>query len=53
MKKYSKNLLSRVQEHNLKKVMDETNGDLNKIQDHLEEIGLGSFVHRIPKMENN
>lgn len=46
MGKYSKKLLDRVQEHNLKKILDET-GNLGEIQDRLKKIGLGEFVSEI------
>ena len=45
MGKYSKKLLNRVQEHNMKKLLDETD-DFSKIQEEAERLGLGEFVHR-------
>lgn len=46
MGKYSKKLLSRVQEHQVKKILDNSNGNLETIQEELAKIGLGDFVHK-------
>lgn len=51
MGKYSKKLLSRVQEHQVKKILDKTD-NLDEIHDELERIGLGDYVHRRTKETN-
>lgn len=46
MSKYSKKLLNRVEEHNVKKILNETD-DFTVIQKELIKIGLGDFVPSI------
>lgn len=45
MGRYSKKLLSRVEEHNVKKILNKTD-DFEEIQNELTKIELGDFVHK-------